>query len=98
MLEDAVSGRSRSLVVRGEAGIGKSALLADLAARADGFRILVTRGVEAEAELAFAGLLSLVRPLLDLLDRLPPPQRAALAGSLGLVAPVPADPFLLGAA
>ena len=66
------------LVVRGAAGIGKTALLDAGAEAAPGFRVLRAEGVEAEAELAFAGLHQLLRPLTALLDRLPARQRGAL--------------------
>jgi hypothetical protein len=72
------AGESQALVVRGEAGVGKSALLEYVADRAAGCRILHAVGVEAEMELAFAGLQQLCAPLLDRLERLPAPQRDAL--------------------
>lgn len=80
------SGRSGVLVIRGEAGVGKSALLADALAAADEFQILRMVGVQAESELAFAGLSQLLAPVLGLLDRLPGPQAVALRGALGLAA------------
>lgn len=91
------SGRSGVLVIRGEAGVGKSALLADALAAADEFQVLRMVGVQAESELAFAGLSQLLAPVLGLLDRLPGPQAVALRGALGLAA-APGDPrFLAGA-
>jgi hypothetical protein len=66
------------LVVRGEPGVGKSALLEYLAGRASGFRVARAAGVQSEMELAFAGLHHLCAPMLDGLERLPAPQRDAL--------------------
>src|SRR3954471_5654092 len=78
------AGQSAVLVVRGEAGVGKSALLASLIERASGCRIVRAAGVESEMELAFAGLHQLCGPMLDRLDRLPLPQQDALAGVFGM--------------
>ena len=92
------AGGSRVLVVRGEPGVGKSALLDYLAGRASGCRVARTAGVESEMELAFAGLHQLLAPALDRIDRLPGPQREALRTAFGLSAgPVP-DRFLVGLA
>jgi DNA-binding CsgD family transcriptional regulator len=98
-LIDAVrAGGSRVLVVRGEPGVGKSALLEYLAGRAAGCRVVRAAGVESEMELAFAGLHQLLAPLLDRAGRLPVPQRDALETAFGLSAgPVP-DRFLVGLA
>src|ERR1700683_1690428 len=98
-LIDAVrAGGSRVLVVRGEPGVGKSALLDYLAGRAAGCRGVRAVGVESEMELAFAGLHQLLAPVLDHLDGLPGPQREALRTTFGLSAgPVP-DRFLVGLA
>ena len=92
------AGESQALVVRGEAGVGKSALLDYVAERAAGCRILHAIGVEAEMELVFAGLHQLCAPLLDRLERLPAPQRDALATALGLRAGDPPDRFLVSLA
>src|SRR3954471_21925392 len=92
------SGQSAVLVVRGEAGVGKSALLAHLLERASGFRIARAAGAESEMELAFAGLHQLCAPMLDRLDHLPAPQRDALATAFGLSAGDPPDRFLVGLA
>ena len=78
LLEDARNGRSRALVIRGEAGIGKSALLGYAFERGKDMHILHARGIESEAELAFSGLLELSRPILDRLEELPPRQALAL--------------------
>jgi DNA-binding CsgD family transcriptional regulator len=92
------AGESQVLVVRGEAGVGKSALLAYLLAGASGCRIARAAGVESEVELAFAGLHQLCAPFLDRLDRLPGPQREALGTAFGLGAGEPPDRFLVGLA
>ena len=77
-------GRERECaVVRGEAGIGKTALLGYAAARATDMRVLRATGVEAEHDLAFAGLHGLLWPIIDELPCLPEPQRAALSGTCG---------------
>src|SRR5579864_4445896 len=92
------AGGSRVLVVRGEPGVGKSALLDYLAGRASGCRVARAAGVESEMELAFAGLHQLLAPALNRIDRLPGPQREALRTAFGLRAgPVP-DRFLVGLA
>src|SRR4051794_37872707 len=91
-------GESAVLVVRGEAGVGKSALLAYLIERASGCRIARAVGVESEMELPFAGLHQLCAPMLDHLDRLPAPQRDALATAFGLSSGDPPDRFLVGLA
>src|SRR3954453_20723436 len=72
------AGQSRVLVLRGEAGVGKTALMGHLSAAADGCRLARAAGVESEMELAFAGLHSLCAPMLDRLGHLPGPQREAL--------------------
>src|SRR3712207_115928 len=78
-LLDAVrSGTSRALVLRGDPGVGKTALLEYLADRARGCRVLRVAGVQSEMELAFAGLHQLCAPFLHRVERLPPPQRGAL--------------------
>src|ERR671923_1338411 len=71
------AGQSRVLVLRGEAGVGKTALLRHLSAVAQGCRIARAAGVESEMELPFAGLHALCAPMLGELDRLPGPQRDA---------------------
>src|SRR5262245_39126858 len=72
------AGHSGVLVLRGEAGVGKTALLGHLAAAADGCRVAWAAGVESEMELAFAGLHALCAPMLGRLGNLPTPQRDAL--------------------
>ena len=91
-------GTSGAIVVRGTAGIGKTALLDHLLANAAGCRIVRAGSVESEMELAFSGLHQLCAPLLDHLDRLPAPQREALATAFGLRAGIPADKFMVGLA
>jgi DNA-binding CsgD family transcriptional regulator len=97
LLDGARSGTSGALVLRGEAGIGKSALL-DHAAGAGTARVLRGMGVEGEAELPFAGLHMLLRPALTCLEALPGPQRTALEAALGLGSGDGRDPMLVGLA
>jgi hypothetical protein len=91
-------GESRSLVVRGEAGIGKTALLEYLISSASDLTVVRAAGVESDMELAYASLHQLCVPLLDRLERLPVPQRQALGIVFGLSAGVPPDRFLVGLA
>jgi hypothetical protein len=98
LLEALHSGQSATLVLRGEAGIGKTALLEDASERAEGCRVVRAVGVESEMELAFAGLHQLCAPLLAGLDRLPPPQRDALSTAFGLTSGTRPDRFLVGLA
>jgi DNA-binding CsgD family transcriptional regulator len=92
------TGRSPVLVLRGEAGVGKTALLEYLVDEATGCRIVRAAGAEAEMELAYAGLQQLCAPLLDHLDALPGPQREALSTAFGLSAGDPPDRFFVGLA
>ena len=92
------AGLSRALVVRGEAGIGKSALLEYLVGRASGCGIGRSVGVESEMELAFAGLQQLCAPFLVLMGRLPRPQCDALGTAFGLRTGDAPDRFLVGLA
>jgi DNA-binding CsgD family transcriptional regulator len=98
LLRDLRSGRGRALVVRGEAGVGKSALLEHLAGAAADMRVARAAGVESEMELAFASLHLLCVPLLDRLEGLPAVQRDALGVALGLREGGPPDTFLVGVA
>ena len=92
------AGHSRTLLIHGEAGIGKTALLSYAVASAADMRILHAAGVESEMELAFASLHQLCAPLLDAVEQLPPPQRGALEVAFGqAVGPAP-DRFLVGLA
>jgi DNA-binding CsgD family transcriptional regulator/tetratricopeptide (TPR) repeat protein len=92
------SGRGLALLIRGDAGVGKSALLDYLVARSTGCRVARAAGVESEMELPFAGLHQLCAPMLGLRDRLPDPQREALAVAFGYTAGSPPDRFLVGVA
>jgi AAA ATPase domain len=93
-LVDAVrAGESRALVVAGEPGVGKTALLDYVAGRAARCRVERATGVQSEMELAFAGLQQLCAPMLDRLERLPVPQRDALRTAFGLSAGSPPDRF-----
>src|SRR4051794_13288513 len=92
------AGEGRALMVRGEAGVGKTALLDYLTGQASGCLIARAMGVQSEMELAFAALHQLCAPMLDHATSLPAPQRAALQTAFGLSAgPVP-DRFLVGLA
>ncbi|HWM02975.1 MAG TPA: AAA family ATPase, partial [Actinophytocola sp.] len=84
MIDEARGGRCRSLVVRGEAGIGKTALLEQAAAEADGLRVLRVAGIESEAEIPFAGLQVLLARFSDRFDALPGPQALALRAAFGI--------------
>jgi DNA-binding CsgD family transcriptional regulator len=95
LLEDARASRSGALVIRGEAGVGKSALLEDARDRAEDMQVLGARGVESESELPFAALHQLLRPALGQLDRLPGPQAAALGSALGLAEEAAEERFLV---
>jgi len=92
------AGQSRVLVLRGEAGVGKTALLGHLSAAAEGCRIARVAGIESEMELAFAGVHALCAPILHRLEHLPGPQRDALRTAFGLSAGPPPDRFLVGLA
>ena len=98
LLERVREGESEVLVIRGEAGMGKTALLRYAARQASGFRIAELTGVEAEMELPFAGVHHLCGLMLDRLERLPAPQRDALSVALGLAAGQVPDRFLVGLA
>jgi DNA-binding CsgD family transcriptional regulator len=98
LLERARAGRSGVLTVRGDAGIGKTALMRHLADEATGFTILRCTGVESAMELPFAGLHELCSPLLRTVDALPEPQRAALSVALGLEAGQSPDRLLVALA
>ncbi len=92
------AGLSRALVLRGDAGVGKSALLEYLARHASGCGIAPAAGVESEMELAYAGLHQLCAPFLDRVEHLPGPQRDALRTAFGLLEGDPPDRFLVGLA
>src|ERR1700722_4492330 len=92
------AGQSGVLVLRGEAGVGKTALLEHLLEGVSGCRLARAVGVESEMELAFAGLHQLCAPMLDGLDGVPGPQREALRTAFGLSVGEPPNPFLVGLA
>ncbi|WP_328473209.1 AAA family ATPase [Actinoplanes sp. NBC_00393] len=96
LLTSVRASQSRVLVVRGEAGVGKSVLLDYLVRSASGFRVARASGHEYEMELTYAGLHQLCGPLLDLRERLPGPQRDALAATFGLSSAPAPDRFVVG--
>jgi DNA-binding CsgD family transcriptional regulator len=98
LLADACAGKSGALVIRGEPGIGKSALLRFAVARAEGMTVLAATGIESESELAFAGLSELLSPILALRHQIPEPQAAGLAGALALGPPTAIDRLTISAA
>ncbi|HEY2522204.1 MAG TPA: AAA family ATPase [Streptosporangiaceae bacterium] len=98
MLSAVRGGDSRVLVVRGDPGVGKTALLDYLADGARGCWVVRATGVQSEMELAFAGLHQLCVPMLDRLDRIPEPQRDALRTAFGLAAGPAPERFLVGLA
>jgi DNA-binding CsgD family transcriptional regulator len=98
LLEISARGESSSLVLRGEAGTGKTALLMHAAERGGGRRVLRTTGVEVESDLPFGGLYGLLRPIVDKLGELPEAQAGALVGALGLGPSVGSDRLLVSAA
>ncbi len=98
LLEAVRGGQSQVLVVSGEPGVGKTALVESAIGSASGFRVVRAVGVESEMELAFAALQQLCSPLLDHLDRLPAPQQHALGVVFGLRAGDVPDRFLVGLA
>jgi len=98
LLREAVAGESRVVVLHGEAGAGKSALLGYLSGNVAGFHVAMATGVESEIELAFSGLHQLCAPLLEFRERLPDPQRLALETVFGLSAGPTPDRFVVGLA
>ena len=98
LLEAARGGRGAVLVVHGEPGVGKSALLAYAGEAGGEFRVVQTVGVEGEMELPYAALQQLCSPILELMKRLPMPQRDALAVAFGVSAGEAPNPFLVGLA
>src|SRR3989440_686262 len=98
LLETARGGQSAALLVRGEAGIGRTAFVRSAARQAAGFRVAQIAGIEAEMELPFAGLHRLCAPMLTQLDALPDPQQNALRVCFGLSAGDAPDRFLVGLA
>src|SRR5436190_3365051 len=98
LIDDARDGHGGALVIRGEAGIGKTTLIEHATRVAGGFRILRALGVDTEAELPFAGLHELVRPIVDLIDELPGPQTEAMKAALALAPSATVDRFAVFAA
>ena len=98
VLTSARDGLSGVLVVRGDPGVGKTALLEYAAGAAGGFRVTRVRGVESEMDLPFAGLHRLLLPFLPRVVELPPPQRDAMAAAFGLAPLPPPDRFRVGLA
>ena len=98
LLEDARAGHGGVLVLHGEPGVGKTALLEHAVEAGPDFRVVRAGGVEGEMELAYAALQQLCAPILGLSERLPDPQRDALSVAFGLSAGRPPDPFLVGLA
>jgi predicted ATPase len=96
VFEDARRGRSGALAIVGEPGVGKTALLEEARTLAVDLRLLTATGVESESELPFAGLHELLRPLLQLLPRIPPAQAQQLSAALA-IEEGPADPLAVGA-
>jgi DNA-binding CsgD family transcriptional regulator len=93
LLQDARAGRSGALLLHGEAGIGKTALMRWAIGHATGMRVLRARGIETESDIPFAGLGELVTPLIDRLDDIPEVQARALRGALALGPATPHDRF-----
>ncbi len=98
LVEAVRAGESGVLVIHGEPGVGKTALLDYLAGRAGGLRIARVAGVQSEMELVFAGLHQLCAPILSHADGIPVPQRDALRTALGLADGPPPDRFVVGLA
>src|SRR6266545_6957602 len=98
LIEAVGAGESSALVVRGEPGVGKTALLEYLVEQTPGFRVVRTAGVQSEMELAYAGLHQLLASMLDRLDGLPAPQSEALRTVFGLASARAPDRFFVGLA
>jgi hypothetical protein len=98
LLEEARRGHSSVLVVRGEPGIGKTALLEHAVATPSGYQVARATGVESEMELAFARLHQLCGPMLDRMELLPGPQCEAMRSVFGLATGRPPDRFIVGLA
>jgi DNA-binding CsgD family transcriptional regulator len=98
LLAAAQGGTSGALLIRGDPGVGKTALLRYAAGRGEHMTVLAARGVEAEADVPFSGLLELLRPILPCLERIPRPQALALRSALALGPVAATDRFIIGAA
>ena len=97
LLQEARAGKSGALLMHGEAGIGKTALMRWAIGQATGLRVLRARGIETESDIPFAGLAELVTPLLDRVDDIPEVQARALRGALALGPATPHDRFTVPA-
>src|SRR4051794_796656 len=97
LLAEARAGKSGALLMHGEAGIGKTALMRWAIGQATGLRVLRARGIETESDIPFAGLAELVTPLLDRVDDIPEVQARALRGALALGPATPHDRFTVPA-
>jgi DNA-binding CsgD family transcriptional regulator len=97
LLEEARSGNSSALLLHGDPGIGKTALLRWTVEQATDMQVLRARGMETESDIPFAGLAELITPLLDRLDAIPAPQAAALRGALALAPATGQDRFTVPA-
>lgn len=95
VVESARGGRAAAIVVRGEAGVGKSALVDELTAQSEDVQVLRTRGVESEVDFAFGGLYELLRPAMPRIHRLPPGQASAMRTAFGLEAGAVTEPLLV---
>jgi DNA-binding CsgD family transcriptional regulator len=98
LIEGVRSGESHAFVVRGEPGVGKTALLEYMVEEASGYLVARAAGVQSEMELAFAGLHQLLAPMLDRVEHLPAPQRKALGTAFGVSPGFAPDRFLVGLA
>jgi DNA-binding CsgD family transcriptional regulator len=98
LIDAVAAGQSRALVLRGEPGVGKTALLEYAVEQASEFRVVRAAGVQSEMELAYAGLHQLLASMLDRLDGLPAPQSEALRTAFGLASGRPPDRFFVGLA
>src|SRR6476646_12089290 len=98
LIDGVGTGESMALVLRGEPGVGKTALLEYAVEQTSEFRVVRAAGVQSEIELAFAGLHQLLASMLDRLEGLPAPQREALETAFGLASGRPADRFFVGLA
>jgi DNA-binding CsgD family transcriptional regulator len=98
LLSGTLAGQSQVIVLRGEPGVGKTALVDYASSRAPEWQVVKTAGVEQEMEIAYAGLHQLLAPMLSSVDRLPEPQSNALTTVFGLSSGSPPDRFLVGLA
>jgi DNA-binding CsgD family transcriptional regulator len=98
VIDQARTGGSTALVIRGEAGIGKTGLLNELISRANDFELVRVDGVESEVQLGYAALQRIVLPFMGRIGHLPIPQRDALESAFGISATGPPDRFLVGLA